>query len=74
METMMKEIFRLTSLLLLASPIALAGGQGAGPERGAFTDADLSLYVDAAGNDANDCTAPGASACATIQGAIDVHI
>src|ERR1700730_5312964 len=68
---MIKAILRLATLLLVASSAATAGGQGAGPERGAFTDADLNLYVDTAGNDANDCTGPGASACATIQGAVD---
>jgi hypothetical protein len=59
------------SLVVCGSSVAIAGGQGAGPERGAFTDADLDLFVDVAGNDANDCTAPGASACLTIQGAVD---
>jgi hypothetical protein len=68
----MKAAFRLAGLLLLVSSTAIAGGQGAGSEWAAFTDADLNLYVDdTAGNDANDCTAPGASACATIQGALD---
>ena len=68
---MVKAVFPLIGLLLLASPVAIAGGQGAGPERGAFTDADLDLYVDLAVNDSSDCTGPGASACRTIQGAVD---
>jgi len=68
---MIKAVFPLIWLSLLASPMAIAGGGGAGSERGAFTDADLNLYVETAGNDANDCTAPGAFACRTIQGAID---
>ena len=67
----MKAVLRLVSSLLLASPVAAAASQGAGSERGAFTDADLDLYVDLVGNDASDCTGPGASACATIQGALD---
>jgi hypothetical protein len=70
-QIMKKTILRLATLLLFASAVATAGGPGAGPERGAFTDADLNLYVDLAGNDANDCTGPGASACRTIQGAVD---
>lgn len=35
------------------------------------TTADLTLYVDPTGSDSNPCTAPGASACLTIQGAIN---
>lgn len=35
------------------------------------TTAALNLYVDTTGNDANDCTASGASACLTIQGAVN---
>jgi hypothetical protein len=34
------------------------------------TQSPRTLYVDPSGNDGNACTAPGASACATIQGAL----
>jgi parallel beta-helix repeat protein len=37
----------------------------------AGTASAVSYYVDPAGNDGNACTAPGASACLTIQGAVN---
>jgi hypothetical protein len=72
-ETMKKAFVRLIALSLVGCGglVRVLGGQGAGSERGAFTVADLNLYVDAAaGDDSNDCTL-AAMACRTIQGAVN---
>lgn len=82
----MKKFAFVLALLVGASSFAQGGisqgggGVGSGNvKRGSFlkpgqyaTQGSLALFVDGAlGNDSNACTASGASACLTIQGAID---
>ncbi len=67
-------------LACLCSSLALAGSiPGAPVSRGNFlhvpqyeTTAAINLFVDPTGSDANPCTASGASACLTIQHAINL--
>jgi hypothetical protein len=57
---------------LLVSLALLGGIRSESPAPVLETKAAVALYVDASlGSDANGCTASGASACATIQAAID---
>lgn len=80
----MRTLTFILALLVGASSFAQAaqggGGQGSGNvKRGHFlkpeqyaTQATVALFVDgASGNDSNACTASGASACLTIQGALN---
>lgn len=54
---------------VLVPDLTLDAGFGGGAIT--TTGAALTLYVDPTGNDANECSASGTSACATIQGAIN---
>jgi hypothetical protein len=81
----MRRSLALSLAVLLLPALALAQGAGTGT-RGSFvsrgnflkpgqyaTQAPLALFVDgASGNDANDCSGTGASACQTIQAAVNL--
>lgn len=66
-----------TRIGFAASPAANPSSTGAvalngtGPFLELFTTADITLYVDPLGSDSNPGTSPGASACLTIQGALN---